>query len=47
MDICFDYENRYLETHPGVYYEGVMDTLKELALEYPHFYCKQLPVRIY
>lgn len=35
MDICFDYENRYLETHPGVYYEGVMDTLKELALEYP------------
>ena len=37
MDICFDYENRYLETHPGVYYEGVMDTLKELALEYPLF----------
>ena len=34
MDICFDYENRYLETHPGVYYEGVMDTLKELAVEY-------------
>ena len=32
-----DYENRYLETHPGVYYEGVMDTLKELALEYPLF----------
>lgn len=37
MDICFDYENRYLETHPGVYYEGVMDTLKDLALEYPLF----------
>ena len=37
MDICFDYENRYLETHPGTYYEGVMDTLKELALKYPLF----------
>ena len=30
-------ENRYLETHPGIYYEGVMDTIKELSLEYPLF----------
>lgn len=37
MDICYDYENRYLEDHPGIYYDGVMETLKELADQYPLF----------
>lgn len=28
---CFDYENKLLETKPGVLYDGVADTLKALA----------------
>ena len=29
--ICFDYENRLLETEYGTPYEGVVDTIKELS----------------
>ena len=35
LTICFDYENRYLETHPGKMYDGVVDTIRELSLRYP------------
>ncbi len=31
MDTCYKYENDYLETHPGVLYEGVTDTFHALA----------------
>lgn len=29
--LCFEYENRFLETNPGQLYDGVADTIKELA----------------
>ena len=35
--VCFDYENRYLETHPGRMYDGVVDTVKKLSEKYPLF----------
>lgn len=35
--VCFDYENRYLETHPGRMYDGVIDTVKKLSEKYPLF----------
>lgn len=31
MDACFSYENEYLESHPGVLYEGVVETFTELS----------------
>ena len=31
MEACYDYENEYLETHPGVLYEGVVETFHALA----------------
>ena len=37
IQICFDYENRYLETHPGRMYDGVVDTVKKLSERYPLF----------
>ena len=37
IQICFDYENRYLETHPGRMYDGVVDTVKTLSERYPLF----------
>lgn len=37
LDICFEYENRYLETHPGKLYEGVADTVASLSGQYPLF----------
>lgn len=33
-EICFDYENKYLETHPGILYPGVTDALSALARKY-------------
>lgn len=33
-EICFDYENRYLETHPGTLYPGVTTALTTLAKKY-------------
>lgn len=30
-DLCFSYENALLEEKPGILYEGVTDTLKELS----------------
>lgn len=37
IGICFDYENRYLETHPGTLYDGVIETLQKLSARYPLF----------
>ena len=37
LDFCFEEENRYLETHPGTVYEGVAETIRELAEHYPLF----------
>lgn len=37
LDFCFEEENRYLETHPGIVYEGVAETIRELAGRYPLF----------
>ena len=31
---CYDYEDAYLEKHSGVFYDGVIDTLNELAKDY-------------
>ena len=31
MDTCYAYENDYLETHPGVLYEGVAETFTALS----------------
>lgn len=31
MEACYEYENEYLETHPGVLYEGVLETFHVLA----------------
>ena len=35
LDICYDYENRHLEAHPGDLYEGVVETIRKLAEKYP------------
>lgn len=37
LDFCFEEENRYLETHPGIVYEGVAETIRDLAGRYPLF----------
>lgn len=37
LDFCFEEENRYLEAHPGTVYEGVVETIRELAEHYPLF----------
>lgn len=37
LEVCFQYENRYLETHPGKLYDGVTDTLAVLSGQYPLF----------
>lgn len=37
LEVCFQYENRYLETHPGKMFDGVADTLAALSREYPLF----------
>lgn len=31
MEACFAYENEYLETHPGVLYDGVVETFTALS----------------
>lgn len=33
-EICFDYENKYLETHPGTLYPDVIKALTTLAKKY-------------
>ena len=37
LEVCFQDENRYLETHPGKLYDGVTDTLAVLSGQYPLF----------
>ncbi len=36
-NLCFDYENRLLETKPGVLYDGVKETLETLSKRIPLF----------
>ena len=35
LDLCFEEENRYLQKHPGILYDGVTDTIKKLSDRYP------------
>ena len=35
LDLCFEEENRYLQEHPGILYDGVTDTIKKLSDRYP------------
>lgn len=35
--LCFDYENKYLETHPGILYPGVKEAVPALAAKYNLF----------
>ena len=37
LNICMEQENRYLEDHPGTFYDGVIETVKKLAEKYPLF----------
>ena len=37
LEVCFQYENRYLETHPGKLFDVVTDTLAALSGQYPLF----------
>lgn len=37
LEVCLQYENRYLETHPGKLFDGVTDTLAALSGQYPLF----------
>lgn len=37
LDKCLEYENRYLENHPGKLYDHVSETLEKLAARYPLF----------
>lgn len=37
LDICFSYENRYLEDHPGTFYDNVAETIKDLSTRHPLF----------
>ncbi len=34
MDACYAYENDYLEAHPGVLYDGVIETFHTLSKKY-------------
>ena len=35
LDACYAEENRYLEVHPGLLYNGVAETIRNLSLRYP------------
>lgn len=35
LDACYAEENRYLEDHPGLLYDGVAGTIRNLSLRYP------------
>ena len=37
LDACYAEENRYLEDHPGLLYDGVAGTIRNLSLRYPLF----------
>ena len=37
LDACYNYENLYLEEHPGTLYEGVTETIRSLSEKYPLF----------
>ena len=49
LEVCFQYENRYLETHPGKLFDGVTDTLAALSGQYPLFIvsnCQQVYIEV-
>ena len=35
LELCFVEENRYLQEHPGILYDGVADTIRRLSARYP------------
>ena len=35
LDACYAEENRYLEDHPGLLYDGVAGTIRNFSLRYP------------
>ena len=35
LDACYAEQNRYLEDHPGLLYDGVAGTIRNLSLRYP------------
>lgn len=35
LNACYAEENRYLEDHPGLLYDGVAETIRNLSLRYP------------
>ncbi len=37
LDVCYRYENRHLETHPGKLYSGVAETIQKLSEKYSLF----------
>lgn len=37
LDACYNYENLYLEEHPGTLYEGVTETIRSLSEKYSLF----------
>ena len=37
LDACYNYENLYLEEHPGTLYEGVAETIRSLSEKYSLF----------
>ena len=37
LDACYNYENLYLEEHPGTIYEGMTETIRSLSEKYPLF----------
>ena len=46
LNICLEQENNYLEQHPGIFYDGVIETIKKLSEKHP-LYRQQLSARIY
>lgn len=37
LKICMEQENDYLEHHPGIFYDGVIETIRKLSEKYPLF----------
>ena len=37
LNICLEQENNYLEQHPGIFYDGVIETIKKLSEKHPLF----------
>lgn len=37
LDICYEYENSYLAEHPGILYDGVIETIRRLSEKHSLF----------